>query len=194
MFTGISDDDDRRKVVDALGGSVVSDWAECTHLVTDRIRRTVKFLCALSAGKHILDVKWLDACKKSGKFVDESKYTLKDSKTEKLYSFSFPTSLTRTRDPTRPKLFENTLVYATPSVKPPHHELREILESAGGQLLPSLPSSSEEGMKTLVVGHPDDVEEVRKAREAGWVVYSNEIVLTGILRQVVEEGKFLLED
>ena len=47
----------------------MENWAECTHLVTDRIRRTVKFLCALSAGKHIVDVRWILASKKEGLFV-----------------------------------------------------------------------------------------------------------------------------
>lgn len=43
----------------ALGGSLASSVAEASHLVTDRIRRTVKFLCALGRGIPILSLDWL---------------------------------------------------------------------------------------------------------------------------------------
>lgn len=43
----------------ALGGSLASSVAEASHLVTDRIRRTVKFLCALGRGIPILSLAWL---------------------------------------------------------------------------------------------------------------------------------------
>lgn len=43
----------------ALGGSLASSVNEASHLVTDRIRRTVKFLCALGKGIPILSLNWL---------------------------------------------------------------------------------------------------------------------------------------
>lgn len=43
----------------ALGGSLASSVAEASHLVTDRICRTVKFLCALGRGIPILSLDWL---------------------------------------------------------------------------------------------------------------------------------------
>lgn len=47
------------RTVLALGGSLASSVAEASHLVTDRIRRTVKFLCALGRGIPILSLAWL---------------------------------------------------------------------------------------------------------------------------------------
>ncbi|KAJ1557922.1 Mediator of DNA damage checkpoint protein 1, partial [Nowakowskiella sp. JEL0078] len=57
------------KILESLGGIVVHDYTECTHLVTDRVKRTVKFLCAISTGKSIVEVKWLEASKKEGRFI-----------------------------------------------------------------------------------------------------------------------------
>ena len=52
-----------------MGGSIAEDWVSCTHLVTDKVHRTTKFLCALSAGKYIVDLKWIEASEKAKYFV-----------------------------------------------------------------------------------------------------------------------------
>lgn len=52
-----------------LGGIVEESWENCTHLVTDKIRRTVKFLCVLATGKKIVSLNWVKASKKAGKFL-----------------------------------------------------------------------------------------------------------------------------
>ncbi|KAL7986337.1 hypothetical protein Chor_011503 [Crotalus horridus] len=49
LFTGVIDEEGER-VVAELGGSLAKSVFDCTHLVTDRVRRTVKFLCALARG------------------------------------------------------------------------------------------------------------------------------------------------
>lgn len=58
LFTGVVDARGERAVL-ALGGSLASSVAEASHLVTDRVRRTVKFLCALGRGIPILSLDWL---------------------------------------------------------------------------------------------------------------------------------------
>lgn len=58
LFTGVMDSRGERAVL-ALGGSLASSVNEASHLVTDRIRRTVKFLCALGRGIPILSLNWL---------------------------------------------------------------------------------------------------------------------------------------
>ncbi|KAI8803331.1 BRCT domain-containing protein, partial [Cladochytrium replicatum] len=116
---------------------------ECTHLVTDRIRRTMKFLCALSTAKHIVSVKWLDACKREAAFADEGKYMLNDKNSEKQYGFSLSKSLREARtlmesatdgDEQPPRLLTGVKIYATPSVQPPANELKEIVHAAGGEV------------------------------------------------------------
>lgn len=52
-----------------LGGRVVTTFKDCSVLVTDRIRRTVKFLCCVGLGLPIVGPQWLAKCRSSGKFV-----------------------------------------------------------------------------------------------------------------------------
>ncbi|KAJ3164793.1 Mediator of DNA damage checkpoint protein 1 [Geranomyces variabilis] len=180
MFTGISDAEARSKVVEKLHGATVADWHECTHLVTDRIRRTAKFLCALSAGKHIVNVKWLDASKKAGSFVAETKHLLKDAKAEKQYGFNLTKSTTVARDPSTPRVFEGLEFFVTKSVKPPVDDMKEILAAAGAKLLDEPPQSLRDGV--VAIGHPDDADQVTKLTAAGWILHEGEFVLSGILK------------
>ena len=68
IFTGIVDPQ-REKKIERLGGSVVDNVNDCTHLVTDKVRRTVKLLCAMSLGKHIVEPAWVDASSAGGAFA-----------------------------------------------------------------------------------------------------------------------------
>uniref|UniRef100_A0AAY5KBT4 Mediator of DNA damage checkpoint protein 1 n=1 Tax=Esox lucius TaxID=8010 RepID=A0AAY5KBT4_ESOLU len=57
LFTGVVDEEGE-KVVCRLGGSLAKGVADMTHLVTDRVRRTVKFLCAVARGVPIVTTDW----------------------------------------------------------------------------------------------------------------------------------------
>ncbi|KAG2469220.1 MDC1 protein, partial [Polypterus senegalus] len=59
MFTGV-EDDLAEKTIHQLGGEMAESVQNCTHLITDRVRRTVKFLCALARGIPIVTPDWLD--------------------------------------------------------------------------------------------------------------------------------------
>jgi Regulator of Ty1 transposition protein 107 BRCT domain len=111
---------------------VVTRWQECTHLISTGIKRTTKFLCALSSGKFIVTTKWLDACRKSGSFVGANKFMLKDAKSEKTYRCTLKKSLELTQQADCKKLFSGLKFYATPSVKPATDDLSEMLNAAGG--------------------------------------------------------------
>ncbi|KAI8925665.1 hypothetical protein BC831DRAFT_512372 [Entophlyctis helioformis] len=178
LFTGM-DDEDHRQIVEALGGTVVDNWSECTHLVTDRIRRTVKFLCALSAGKHIMDVKWLDVSKKEGRFADEGKHVLKDPKTEKTFKFNLRKTLGVVQAPDAALLFDGRKVFSTPSVRPAHDELKEILSAAGGTLVANRDGVDKD---TIIIGNAADADLCTELRQQGHTVYSIEIVLTEMLK------------
>lgn len=43
-----------------LGGSMAKGVADMNCLVTDKVRRTVKFLCALAKGVPIVTTQWLE--------------------------------------------------------------------------------------------------------------------------------------
>lgn len=59
LFTGVIDEEGEH-VVTELGGSMAKSVFDCTILVTDRVRRTVKFLCALARGIPIVTLDWLE--------------------------------------------------------------------------------------------------------------------------------------
>ncbi|KAJ3209833.1 Mediator of DNA damage checkpoint protein 1 [Dinochytrium kinnereticum] len=182
------------ETIEDLGGVKVDSWSECTHLVTDKIRRTVKFLAALSTGKYILNEKWLQQSQKERRFVAENKYTVKDKNMEEQFGFSLVESLKLARDPSRQSVFANVHVYATPNVKPPPDELEEMLRAAGGKLLASLPPTLPKDPKDcVVIGCVEDLEECQRLKAAGWPIQSKEFVLTGILRQTLDFTSHLLD-
>ncbi|KAJ3034160.1 Mediator of DNA damage checkpoint protein 1 [Rhizophlyctis rosea] len=204
MFTGIAEDDERREIVEFLGGELVDTWHECTHLVTDKIRRTVKFLCSVAAGKFVLDVKWLDACRKANDFVDEGKFTLKDTKSEKQYGISLAKTLAYTRDTSNAGVFSSYVFAATQHLRPPLGELSEIVSSGGGRCVgveevEKMGADVGDGVgsmvgddgtkKTVVVvgsGAKEDEGVVGEVKKAGWRVMSVEVVLMGVLRGEVD--------
>lgn len=54
-----------------LGGEVVESAQKCTHLVANKVLRTVKFLTAIPVVKHVVTSDWLEESWKSQKFVGE---------------------------------------------------------------------------------------------------------------------------
>lgn len=59
LFTGVVDQAGE-KVLARLGGCMAKGVADMTCLVTDKVRRTVKFLCALAKGVPIVTTDWLE--------------------------------------------------------------------------------------------------------------------------------------
>ncbi|NWX04037.1 MDC1 protein, partial [Caloenas nicobarica] len=59
LFTGLVAAPALLVALGTLGGSVATDVTGCSHLVTDRVRRTVKFLCGVARGIPIVTPQWL---------------------------------------------------------------------------------------------------------------------------------------
>lgn len=59
LFTGVVYEAGE-KVVVQLGGSLALGVSDMTHLVTDKVRRTVKFLCAVARGIPVVTTQWLE--------------------------------------------------------------------------------------------------------------------------------------
>ena len=126
------------------GGRVVSSSKDCAVLVTDAVRRTVKFLCVVGLGLPVVDSRWLAASKEKGKFVGKSLivtssvsfffiasyifylldpwiFLLKDKEGEEKFKFKLETSL---KSASEKPLLAGWLIGCTPSVKPPPEELK----------------------------------------------------------------------
>lgn len=59
LFTGVVDEAGEQVLV-RLGGSVASGVADMNCLVTDKLRRTVKLLCAVAKGIPVVTTLWLE--------------------------------------------------------------------------------------------------------------------------------------
>ena len=73
MFTGF-EDAAAEKAVRELGGFVTADPRECTVLVTDKVRRTAKFMCAMGRGMPIVSHVWITQIKMTKTFLGKPGY------------------------------------------------------------------------------------------------------------------------
>jgi hypothetical protein len=103
----------------------------CTYLVTQRIKRTKKFLCALSAGKDFVDSKWIDECAKQETLVPITDFLLRDDEMEKKYEFDLQQSVLKAREKS---LLDGYKIYFTKNVIPRKAEFVEIVLSAGAEV------------------------------------------------------------
>ncbi|XP_061255183.1 mediator of DNA damage checkpoint protein 1 isoform X5 [Bos javanicus] len=184
LFTGVVDARGERTVL-ALGGSLASSVAEASHLVTDRIRRTVKFLCALGRGIPILSLAWLHESRKAGCFLPPDEYLVTDPEQEKNFGFSLREALSRARER---RLLEGYEIHVTPGVQPPPPQMGEIINCCGGAILPSMPRSYKP--QRVVITCSQDFPRCAVPYRVGLPVLSPEFLLTGVLKQEVKPEAF----
>ncbi|XP_059363685.1 mediator of DNA damage checkpoint protein 1-like isoform X2 [Carassius carassius] len=180
LFTGVTDQDGER-VVSRLGGSLASGVNDMTQLVTDKARRTVKFLCAVARGVPIVTPDWLKKCGKAGYFLSTDEYILKDVEQEKKFSFCLLKSMQTAQ--TQP-LLKGYEIHVTPSVMPEPSQMKEIITCCGARFLPKMPPAHKE--HTVVVSCEQDRVLCDKAVSMSLPVVTTEFLLTGILQQRVD--------
>ncbi|MEQ2184455.1 hypothetical protein GOODEAATRI_008180 [Goodea atripinnis] len=84
LFTGVVDESGEQ-VLARLGGAMAKGVSDMNCLVTDKVRRTVKFLCAVAKGVPVSG--------KAGSFLSPYAFVVKDPEQEKKFSFSLQESL-----------------------------------------------------------------------------------------------------
>ncbi|XP_073080347.1 mediator of DNA damage checkpoint protein 1 isoform X6 [Manis javanica] len=189
LFTGVVDARGEHTVL-ALGGSLASSVAEASHLVTDRIRRTVKFLCALGRGIPILSLDWLHQSRKAGYFLPPDEYVVTDPEQEKNFGFSLQDALSQAR---KRRLLEGYEIHVTPGVQPPPPQMGEIISCCGGTVLPSMPRSYKVGVPhRVVITCSQDFPRCSTPCRVGLPVLSPEFLLTGVLKQEAKPEAFVL--
>lgn len=119
LFTGVVDEAGEQ-VLARLGGGVAEGVADMNCLVTDKLRRTVKLLCAVAKGIPVVTTLWLEKVSlkitprssvggsdrlpvtplrsvfqsgKTGSFLSPSAFIVKDLEQEKKFNFSLQESL-----------------------------------------------------------------------------------------------------
>uniref|UniRef100_A0A3P9CQ20 Mediator of DNA damage checkpoint protein 1 n=1 Tax=Maylandia zebra TaxID=106582 RepID=A0A3P9CQ20_9CICH len=180
LFTGVMDEAGE-KVLARLGGSLAKGVGDMNCLVTDKVRRTVKFLCALAKGIPIVTTDWLEKSGKAGSFLSPSSFIVKDPEQEKKFNFSLHESL---RIASSQPLLKGYEVHVTRSVKPEPVHMKDIISSSGATFLPKMPSSNKP--HTVVVSCEEDWSLCRPALSASLPVVTAEFILTGILQQKLD--------
>ncbi|XP_008118319.1 mediator of DNA damage checkpoint protein 1 [Anolis carolinensis] len=181
LFTGVIDEE-AEQVVRELGGSLAESVFDCTHLVTDRVCRTVKFLCALAQGIPIVTLEWLQKSRQNSFFLAPKSFLVRDPEQEKKFRFSLATSLrTAQRDG---GLFQGYEIHVTPNVKPEPEHMRDIIKCSGGTYLPRMPRTYKD--KRVIVSCPDDLPHCKPAQNGKVPITNSEFILTGILQQKID--------
>ncbi|KAM6935918.1 mediator of DNA damage checkpoint protein 1 isoform 2-T2 [Lycodopsis pacificus] len=180
LFTGVVDGEGER-VLARLGGSMAKGVADMNCLVTDKVRRTVKFLCALAKGVPIVTTHWLEKSGKAGSFLPPNAFVVKDPEQEKKFHFSLQESL---RVASSRPLLQGYKIHVTKSVKPEPVHMKDIICCSGATFLPKMPSSHKP--QTVVISCEEDWPLCGPALSESHPVVTAEFILTGILQQKVD--------
>ncbi|XP_065510855.1 mediator of DNA damage checkpoint protein 1 [Caloenas nicobarica] len=187
LFTGLVAAPALLVALGTLGGSVATDVTGCSHLVTDRVRRTVKFLCGVARGIPIVTPQWLLQSAAARRVLPPDPFLVSDPEREGQFGFQLSLSLRRARQ--RP-LLQGYEIHVTPSVHPPPEDMRDIVTCAGGTFLPRMPRTYRP--RRLVITCPEDAARWGRARALDLPLSSAELLLTGMLRQSLELRPFRL--
>ncbi|KAI0083353.1 hypothetical protein BDY19DRAFT_1060990 [Irpex rosettiformis] len=191
MTTQVNLPDDVIKAFAKLGGKFTTKPQECTHLVARSIVRTEKFLYAMAVGAHVVSVNWVEMCVAKKTILPADGYTLKDPTNEEKFGFKLSDALKRAGEK-KGKLFEGKTFYVTPKVPVDTKLMKNVITLGGGQFSTQTPTARilKGSSNRVVVSSPGDIAIWRPLLEAGFPVYSQELVLTGMLRQEVDwEGR-----
>lgn len=182
-----------------MGGRVLrdKDASRATHVVAGSVKRTIKFLSAMSQARHIVSPTWLAASAKAGRFVAEGNHVLRDRVMEKKFGFTVATALESrdARSGGRKRgggVLAGVTVFATPSVRPPPKELAVVVEAAGGKFLRRMPPTGKAGL--LLISCAADLGGPTGARlkRLKTTVHDREAVLRAALRQELRPEEDIL--
>jgi hypothetical protein len=123
-------------MLERLGGKEGQRIQDCTHLVADKFNRTGRFLLAITLGRWIVHPAWLEESFENRYFLDETPFILQDKQAETIHRFSLRESLQRAR---LHPLLHGMVFFALPHVLPDMEMLRQLIMSAGGELLSESP-------------------------------------------------------
>ncbi|CAK6966266.1 mediator of DNA damage checkpoint protein 1 [Scomber scombrus] len=180
LFTGVVDEAGER-VLARLGGCMAKGVADMNCLVTDKVRRTVKFLCAVAKGVPIVTTHWLEKSGKAGSFLSPSAFVVNDPEQEKKFNFCLQESL---RVASSQPLLQGYEIHVTKSVKPEPVHMKDIISCSGATFLPKMPSTHKP--QTVVISCEDDWSLCGPAVLASLPVVTVEFILTGILQQILD--------
>ncbi|KAK7852080.1 pax-interacting protein 1 [Quercus suber] len=187
MLMNIADDAKKTcltKVIEDLGGAVISNGSLCTHVVTGKLRKTLNFCTALCSGAWILSPKWLKESFREGKFVDESPYILNDDEYALKYRAELKCAVLRAKSSPQ-ALLKGYYVCIAAHVQPPAKTLSAIVRSAGGEIICGLEKVNESS-KTIFVACEEDMEVALLAVKKGIWTFSSDWLMNCVMRQELD--------
>lgn len=114
-----------------LGGQVVTEPTQATHIVLTRLARTCNLLFALCVVDNILTSKWVVDSARAGKFLPTDDYVMNDDNFKDTYRCDIQTTI---KSINRRQLFHDKIFYITPSVRPNIKDLTKLIEMCGGKV------------------------------------------------------------
>ena len=88
MFTSYVATSSNKELISQLQGSVTESMTECNVLMTDKIKRTAKFLSMVARGVPIVSPSWLSQSKKLNRWKKPWDFILQDRENEKKWGFN----------------------------------------------------------------------------------------------------------
>ncbi|KAL2923431.1 Mediator of DNA damage checkpoint protein 1 [Bienertia sinuspersici] len=172
------------KIVEDLGGAVTGDGSLCTHVLTGKVRKTLKFCTALCSGAWILSPNWLKESSRNGKFVDELPFLLKDEDYLMKSRVDLKEAVLRARRNPR-SLLKGYSICLTTHVQPPINVLSAIVKSAGGDVSVGLGEIGEKST-TIFVACEEDMDEALLAVKSGVRTFGSEWLMNCVMKQELD--------
>jgi len=145
----------QRGHLEKMGVELLSDNDEiralnATHVIVpkEELPRTLRVMCAICRGQHVVHSRWLRSCLREGKCVDEAGHEPQAS----CQQLTQALGLARSRP-----LLDNRSVYVFPSI-PQRTALQMITRAAGGKVLSKRPTSAQNlDQGVLLIGTINDL-------------------------------------
>lgn len=189
MLMNIADDSKKAnltKIIRDLGGDVTSDGSLSTHIITGKVRKTLNFCSALCSGAWILSPNWLKESFRSGKFIDEMPYILRDEDYELKYRSELKGAVLRAK--TYPQALLNGYdICLAAHVHPPVGTLSAIVKSAGGNVICGL-NQVKDKSKTIFLACEEDMDEALSAVKKGIWTFSSDWFMNCVMKQELDLG------
>jgi len=201
VLTGFtrSEYDQLQDMIRDLGGKLVANPSEATHMISKKVVRTVKFLRGFSLCKYVLRADWIKDSAKQRRFLSEVGYVLEDPENESLLGMSVKASLEK-RDRRGTKILSGYVFFITPSCLPSPKTIQDIVDSAGGRAVINKPASSAQvqqmqqlGLKYMIIACDNDLHICTKYFERKIDIVHVEFVFCAILKQTLDVEPFLLK-
>ncbi|KAK4412901.1 hypothetical protein Salat_2937300 [Sesamum alatum] len=187
MLMNIADNDKKSrltKIIEDLGGVVASDGSVSTHVVTGKVRKTLNFCTALCSGAWVLLSGWLKESFKSGRFVDEMPFILKDEDYRTKYRTELKSAVLRAKASPN-ALLKGLDIWLATHVQPPANTLSAIVKSAGGNVIRTQDEINDVS-KTIFVACEEDMDEALSAVKLGIWTFSSDWLMNCIMKQELD--------